>query len=603
MRYHWQEGSPGVSVPVIKTLGCGATDGAGGFFADLEIANKMLNAFVDEHKGKAGVRQSKRALKKILAAAKKAKHVLSANKDARFAVEGLFEDTDFAKQIARTEFEEWCQPMFDKLIQPVEEALKISGLSMGDIDEVEVVGGGWRIPKVQSMLADYIQSKRPEGAAQLPLGQHLNGEEAFAMGAAFYSANASVTLRTKAVQFTDLSFHEYSLHITKKGGGDFSKKVKFAPVGSMLGAHKIVSLKDADFDLEVQLLENGAVISTYEITGIADACKQNEGVAPVVDIDIGLDTSGLVDFRSAEVVFETTPEAAPDAEAAPEPVLSVVEAKVALTGQTKPLPMTAAQKEEIRSKVEERNTYESEIKDSDATRNALEGYIYQSREKLESESLQAVTTPEGRDQLTQALNAAGEWLDSNAHTAKLKTLKEKLESVKAEFGPVLKRQREAEDRPRLKESVEKTLGLWGKTKKHVKKDMPWVDEDEVEKVQEMVDAFTVWYDEAQAQQKDHAPEEDPVFRVADAKQRIMKIVKASKDLTNIKKSVAEKKQDAEYWKKKVAVEDEGFDEEDYEEFKAKNNESGSLATETDAMKAYYDHIKAKKRADKDNVEL
>jgi len=137
------------------------------------MAAAMLKKFQDKFPKLAdGVAKSPRALRKLMVQAGKCKAVLSANKGAPFNVESLFQDTDFFTSIKREEFEKMCEDMFSKITEPIAKALAAANTTMEEIKHVEVVGGGWRVPKVQQILTDFVAS----GGNKLTLGQHLNGD-------------------------------------------------------------------------------------------------------------------------------------------------------------------------------------------------------------------------------------------------------------------------------------------------------------------------------------------------------------------------------------------------------------------------------------------
>merc|ERR1719221_189370 len=147
----------------------------------------MLKAFQEKFPKLAdGIVKNPRALRKLLSQAQKTKAILSSNKNAPFIVESLYEDTDFSTTIKREAFEDMCKDMFARLTDPIDQALKQANLTLEDITQVEVVGGAWRVPKVQQLLSEFITKNNKK----LPLGQHLNGEEAAALGAALVAANS-----------------------------------------------------------------------------------------------------------------------------------------------------------------------------------------------------------------------------------------------------------------------------------------------------------------------------------------------------------------------------------------------------------------------------
>merc|ERR1719401_2104080 len=130
--------------------------GVGGHLFDLKIAEVMLKKFQDKHKKLAdGIVKNPKALRKLISQAQKTKAMLSANKNAPYIVESLYEDTDFQATIKREEFEEMCKDMFDKLTAPIEKAMAVANITAADLTGVEVVGGAWRVPKIQTILSEY----------------------------------------------------------------------------------------------------------------------------------------------------------------------------------------------------------------------------------------------------------------------------------------------------------------------------------------------------------------------------------------------------------------------------------------------------------------
>merc|ERR1719482_1050943 len=159
----------GKTAPVVTVLGSAVDYKIGGHLFDLKIASAMLKKFQDKHPKLAdGIAKNPKAQRKLMAQAQKTKAVLSANKQSPFIVESLYEDTDFQASIKREEFETMCKDLFDRITTPIETALKTANLTMEDIQHVELVGGGWRVPKVQQILTEFIEKGTQK---KLPLGQ------------------------------------------------------------------------------------------------------------------------------------------------------------------------------------------------------------------------------------------------------------------------------------------------------------------------------------------------------------------------------------------------------------------------------------------------
>lgn len=91
-------------------------------------------------------------------------------------VESLMDGIDFSEELTRAKFEELNSKLFQRTMSPIEEALKESGLEKNQIDEIVLVGGSTRIPKIRQMVQDYFDGKEPNTG--------INPDEAVAYGAA-----------------------------------------------------------------------------------------------------------------------------------------------------------------------------------------------------------------------------------------------------------------------------------------------------------------------------------------------------------------------------------------------------------------------------------
>merc|ERR1719253_1078543 len=103
----------------------------------------------------------KRSVQKLRKEVEKAKRALSSTHQTRVEVEAIFDGTDFSETLTRARFEELCSDLFKNTLGPVQKALDDSGLKKNQIDELLLVGGSTRIPKVQQLLKDFFNGKEP----------------------------------------------------------------------------------------------------------------------------------------------------------------------------------------------------------------------------------------------------------------------------------------------------------------------------------------------------------------------------------------------------------------------------------------------------------
>merc|ERR1740117_1741218 len=252
-----------------------------------------------------GIAANPRALRKLIGQAQKTKMTLSANKAAPFIVESLFEDTDFVANIKREEFEEMCSDMFGRLTDPLEAALLAAETTLAEIDHIEVVGGAWRVPKIQQLLGEYVEEK---AGKKIPLGQHLNGEEAAAQGAVLVGANSSSSFRVKKIFFTDISTHEYSVQVVSTNGEWEKNLTTLFPVGAPLGGKKKLSFS-LEEDFIIKLFEDGILLSEYTVSGLVDVLSSkwkdyNMTGTPKVTVAVHLESSGIIDIKKPEATCE-----------------------------------------------------------------------------------------------------------------------------------------------------------------------------------------------------------------------------------------------------------------------------------------------------------
>ncbi|CEI87546.1 Putative Heat shock protein Hsp70 [Rhizopus microsporus] len=147
-----------------------------------DFDNALVNHFVQEikRKHKKDISGDARALRRLRSASERAKRTLSSLTQTTVEVDSLFEGVDFQSTITRAKFEEINSAAFAGTIEPVERVLKDAKVDKKDIDEIVLVGGSTRIPKIQSLLQDLFGGKE--------LNKSINPDEAVAYGAAVQAA-------------------------------------------------------------------------------------------------------------------------------------------------------------------------------------------------------------------------------------------------------------------------------------------------------------------------------------------------------------------------------------------------------------------------------
>ncbi|KAJ1405424.1 heat shock protein 70 family, partial [Ochromonadaceae sp. CCMP2298] len=150
----------------------------GGQDFDNVLVQHMLGV-IQKQFGK-DISQDQRALRRLCTACERAKRTLSSSTNAQIEIDSLFDGTDLSTSVKRARFEELNKDLFKRCLEPVERALSDSKLSKSQVDEIVLVGGSSRIPKVQQLLSEFFDGKE--------LNKSINPDEAVAFGASVQAA-------------------------------------------------------------------------------------------------------------------------------------------------------------------------------------------------------------------------------------------------------------------------------------------------------------------------------------------------------------------------------------------------------------------------------
>ncbi|KAK9741050.1 hypothetical protein RND81_03G078300 [Saponaria officinalis] len=165
----------------------------------VDFDNRMASEFVKEFKKKhrKDISENTRALGRLRAASERAKRVLSSAAQTVVEIDCLFEGIDFSSTVTRARFEKWNMDLFEKCIGTIDRCLEDAGMDKSDVDDVVLVGGSSRIPKVQQMLREFFDGKE--------VCKSIHPDEAVAYGAAVHAAVLSgVGTSNKGIVLTDV---------------------------------------------------------------------------------------------------------------------------------------------------------------------------------------------------------------------------------------------------------------------------------------------------------------------------------------------------------------------------------------------------------------
>ncbi|CAA7259205.1 unnamed protein product [Cyclocybe aegerita] len=375
-----------------------------------DFDNRVIEYLAKNYEKKTGtdVKKNQRAMGKLKKAVENAKRILSSQQSTKIDIESFENGNDFSETLTRAKFEELNLDLFKKTMKPVEQVLKDAGVSKKEVDEIVLVGGSTRIPKVQQLLKEYFGKEPSKG---------INPDEAVAYGAAVQGAIlAGVKGQTSEVTLLDVN--SLTLGI-ETAGGVFARIIERNTVIPTKKSQIFSTAADNQPTVTIKVYEGergqtkyNHLLGQFDLTGIPPAPK---GV-PQIEVTFELDANSIMTIRALDKG----------------------------TGKSEQIVISQdsgrLSKEDIDRMIADGEKFAEEDqlhKKRTEALNSLSTFVYGLKNQLaEKDGIGAKLSAADKTKLQETIKEGSEWIDEHASEASLEDLEEKLADLQTSVNPI-----------------------------------------------------------------------------------------------------------------------------------------------------------------------
>merc|ERR1719216_815058 len=393
-----------------------------------DFDQRVMEHFIKLYKKKKGkdLRKDNRAVQKLRREVEKAKRGLSSAHQVRVEVESLYEGEDFSETLTRAKFEELNMDLFRSTMKPVGKVLEDSDLTKNEIDEIVLVGGSTRIPKIQQLVKEYFNGKEPS--------KGINPDEAVAYGAAVQAGVLSGEGDAEGIVLLDVCPLTLGIETV---GGIMSKIIPRNSVVPTKKSQIFSTAADNQETVSIQIYEgerpmtkDNHILGKFDLTGIPPAAR---GV-PQLEVTFEIDVNGILRVSAEDKGTGN-------------------KKKIEIKNDANRL--TPEEIEEMLAKADMMKDEDEKVAKRATAKVELESYVYRLKNEVsDEEKLGGKLDDEEKETINDGIESTIEWLDENGETADAEEITEMKEKLLKIVQPITEKLYEGQEGEAQEEEAE-----------------------------------------------------------------------------------------------------------------------------------------------------